>query len=332
MSETHRNEPAFLSDDPRVSTRDMPMWAGALSFCRRPYARDLSGVDLAVVGVAYDWATTGRPGARFGPRAIREASTNLAWERAWPSPFDPFQTLAVVDWGDVAFDHGAHAEVPAVIEQALAAVQAEGPATLMLGGDHFCTYPALKATAAKHGAPLSLIQFDAHSDTWPDSNWGEGRRIDHGTMFWHAVQEGLVDPARSVQIGLRTTNDEPLGFQILDANRVQRLSPEEAAAEIKRIVGDHACYLTFDIDGLDPAYAPGTGTPVCGGMSTWWAKETIRALAGIRLVGMDVVEVAPAYDVGQITALAGATLALEMICLYIAAPQMAARRAEGGNG
>ncbi len=314
----HRKEPSFLSDDPKASARDMPMWAGALSFCRRPYARTLEGVDLAVVGVPYDWATTGRPGARFGPRAIREASTNLAWERAWPSPTDPFQQLSVVDWGDIAFDHGKHAEVPEEIEAALKSVMEAGAGVLMLGGDHFCTYPALKATAAKHGAPLSLIQFDAHSDTWPDSNWGEGRRIDHGTMFYHAAKEGLIDPATSIQVGLRTTNDDPMGFHILDGNEVQRMSPEEAAKRILAVVGDRPTYLTFDIDGLDPAFAPGTGTPVCGGMSTWWAKEAIRALKGVNLAGMDVVEVAPAYDVGRITALAGATLALEMICLYAA--------------
>lgn len=327
----HRKEPAFLTDDPKTRTRDTPIWSGVSSFCRRPYRRDLDGVDLAVVGVPYDWATSGRPGARFGPRAIRDASRNLAWERAWPSPFDPFQALAVADWGDVDFDPGVAAAVPAKIEAALGAVMDAGAAVLMLGGDHFCTYPALKATAARHNGPLSLIQFDAHSDTWPDSNWGDGaRRIDHGTMFYHAAEEGLIDPSRSIQIGLRTTNDDPRGFTILDANAVHRMDPEEVAQTIREVVGDRPAYMTFDIDGLDPAYAPGTGTPVCGGMSTWFAKECIRLCAGIDLVGMDVVEVAPAYDVGEITALAGATLALEMICAHAVARGKA--EPEAGDG
>ena len=158
------------------------------------------------------------------------------------------------------------------------------------------------------------MHFDAHSDTWSEDR----QRLDHGTMFYHAVREGLVDDSRSVQIGLRTTNDATLGFNILDARRVHRDGPESVAAEARRIVGDNKVYLTFDIDCLDPSCAPGTGTPVCGGLSTHQALEIVRGLAGIRLIGMDVVEVAPAYDVGEITALAGATLAAEFLCLLAA--------------
>jgi agmatinase len=185
---------------------------------------------------------------------------------------------------------------------------------LTLGGDHFISYPLLKAHAKQHGA-LSLIHFDAHSDTWPDE---EGARIDHGTMFYHAAREGLVDPARSVQVGLRTTNDDVMGFQVLDAREVHRQSPEQIAERIRARVGEHPVYLTFDIDCLDPAFAPGTGTPVCGGLSSHQALEILRGLRGINLVGMDVVEVAPPYDSAEVTALAGATLAMEMICLYAA--------------
>jgi agmatinase len=163
---------------------------------------------------------------------------------------------------------------------------------------------------------LSLIHFDAHSDTWSDDDG----RIDHGTMFFHAAREGVVDPARSVQIGLRTTNDDTLGFSVLDAPWVHAHGPDAAAAEIKRVVGGHKAYLTFDIDCLDPAFAPGTGTPVCGGLSTHQALQIVRGLAGIDLVGMDLVEVAPAYDVGDITALAGATLAHEFLCVFAAGP------------
>jgi agmatinase len=278
---------------------------------RRPYSRDLQGVDVAVVGIPLDTATTHRPGARFGPRAIRAASTGIAWERPWPWDFDPFDRLAVIDYGDCEFDPGKPETIVPFVTGYFASLVDAGVVPLTLGGDHFVSYPVLKALAQRHG-PLSLIHFDAHSDTWGE----EQQRLDHGTMFYHAVKQGLVDDRRSVQIGLRTTNDEPLGFNILDARRVQRDGPEAIAAEARRIVGDRKVYLTFDIDCLDPSCAPGTGTPVCGGLTTFQALEIIRGLAGIQLVGMDVVEVAPAYDVGEITALAGATLAAEMLCLH----------------
>ncbi len=308
----YRRDYAFTAASLNATTHDEAMFSGALSFCRRAYRRDLKGVDVAVVGVPFDTSVTNRPGTRFGPRAIRAASTNLAWARAWPSSFDPFEKLNVADWGDIAFDHGHPETVPAQIEAALAAIHAEAGAVLMLGGDHFLTYPSLKALVAKRGGPLALVQFDAHTDTWKD----DGKRIDHGTMFYHAVQEGLIDPARSVQVGIRTTNDDPLGIAILDAIRCHREGPEAIAAEIRRIVGDAPAYVTFDIDGLDPSCAPGTGTPVVGGLLTWQALAILRGLQGMNVVGMDVVEVSPAYDVAEITALAGATVALEMLCLH----------------
>lgn len=315
MINDHRKDYAFTTDDPHAVTHDEQMFSGALSFCRRRFARALAGVDVAVMGVPFDTSVTNRPGTRFGPRAIRAASSNLAWSRAWPSSFDPFERLSVADWGDVALDLGFPQEVPHQIEAAVAAVLAEAGATLILGGDHFTTYPSLKAHAAKHGAPLSLIQFDAHTDTWSD---GDEKRIDHGTMFYHAVKEGIIDPATSIQVGIRTTNDDTLGFTVRDAAWCHEHSPAEIAAEIKRVVGDRPTYMTFDIDGLDPSCAPGTGTPVVGGLFTWQALAILRALKGINLVGMDVVEVSPAYDVAEITALAGATIALEMLCLYSA--------------
>ena len=302
---------AFTAQSPYGTVKGSPSYAGALSFMRRPYSRDLQGVDVAVVGIPLDTATTHRPGARFGPRAIRAASTGIAWERPWPWDFDPFDRLAVIDYGDCEFDPGKPETIVPFVTGYFATLVDAGVLPLTLGGDHFVSYPVLKALAQRHG-PLSLIHFDAHSDTWGE----EQQRLDHGTMFYHAVKQGLVDDRRSVQIGLRTTNDEPLGFNILDARRVQRDGPEAIAAEARRIVGDRKVYLTFDIDCLDPSCAPGTGTPVCGGLTTFQALEIIRGLAGIQLVGMDVVEVAPAYDVGEITALAGATLAAEMLCLH----------------
>ena len=303
-----------LLRDSLYGTTSEPTYAGALSFFRRKYTRDLEGVDLVVSGVPFDTATTNRPGARFGPRAIRAGSTMIAWERPYGMDYDPFDKLAVVDYGDCFLDFGRPETMPAAIEKHAADIIDQGPALLTLGGDHFITYPLLKAHAKKHGAPLSLLHFDAHSDTWAD----EEGRVDHGTMFWHAAREGLVDPAHSVQIGLRTTNDDTMGFNVLDAPWVHENGIDKVIRETRKHLGDRPVYVTFDIDCLDPCYAPGTGTPVCGGLTTHQAQAILRGMMGINLVGMDLVEVAPTYDVGEITALAGATLATEMICIYSA--------------
>jgi len=301
-------------------TEPEPTFAGALSFMRRRYTRDLEGADVAVTGVPFDTAVTNRPGTRFGPRAIRAASAQLAWGAPWPWGFDPFDRLAVIDYGDCRFDHGRPEAIPAAIEAHAAEVIASGTSLLTLGGDHFISLPLLRAHAKRHG-PLALVHFDAHSDTWQD----EEGRVDHGTMFWHAVKEGLVEPEHSVQIGIRTHNKDPLGFTWLDAAFVHEQGVAAAVRETRRIVGDRQAYLTFDIDCLDPAFAPGTGTPVCGGLSTAQAQAILRGLGGIDFVAMDVVEVAPCYDVGEVTALAAATLALDYLCLRASerAPQVA---------
>ncbi len=267
---------AIQGGDLRGMGNEMP-YSGALSLFRRNYSRNLEGADIAVSGVTFDLATANRPGTRFGPRGIREASTNLAWEGGpWPWGFDPFRTLAVVDCGDCAFDNGYPDKIPAAIEKHADDILAMGTAMVTMGGDHFITYPLLKAHHKVHG-PLSLVHFDAHSDTWREDH----ERIDHGTMFYHAARLGLVDPARSVQIGLRTLNDETHGFNILDADWVHENGPKAVAKRVCEIVGDNAAYLTFDIDCLDPAFAPGTGTPVCGGLSTWQAPTIMRGLTAI---------------------------------------------------
>ena len=293
-----------------------PTYSGITSFLRRRYTRDLTGVDVAVTGVPYDLATTNRPGTRLGPRGIRAASTIMAWGDAvdgWN--FDPFKDLAVVDVGDGNFDPGRPEQVPEAIYQHARDILNEDVALLSLGGDHFISYPLLRAHAEKHG-PLSLIHFDAHCDTWED----EEGRIDHGTMFYHAAKEGIVDAAHSVQVGMRTFNVDSHGYQVYDADWVHENGAKATIDVIKETVGNRPCYLTFDIDCLDPAFAPGTGTPVIGGLSTQQARKILRGLAGINIVGMDLVEVAPAYDVSEITALAGATLALDMLCLYAKRP------------
>ncbi len=295
-------------------------FAGAVSFLRRKYTKDLTGVDVAVTGVPFDCATTNRPGTRLGPRAIREASTLQAPDAPYGWDIDPMTDFNVADYGDVAFDHAKVSDFPAALQDHIKGILDAGAASLVLGGDHYITYPTLKAYAEKYG-PLSLIQFDAHTDTWVDD---DPTRIDHGTMFYKAVKDGIVVPERSVQIGIRTTNEDTLGVNIIDARQVHRQGPEETARQIKEIVGDHQSYLTFDIDALDPAYAPGTGTPVWGGLTSAQASIMLRDLAGINLVGMDVVEVSPPYDTTGATAIAGAHVAVELLCLW-----GAGRRAHG---
>ena len=303
---------AFTADG-LLGSGEEPTYSGALSFMRRKYSRDLKAVDIAVSGVPLDLATSNRPGARFGPAAIRKASAQIAWGLPWPWGFNPFDRLAVIDYGDCVFDSGRPESIPKAIEAHARTILEAGVFMLTLGGDHFISLPLLRAHAKVHG-PLALVHFDAHSDTWSD----EEGRIDHGTMFFHAAREGLVEPRRSVQVGIRTHNDETHGFNILDARRALAQPPEATAAEIRKFVGKGKAYFTFDIDCLDPSFAPGTGTPVVGGLSTYLALEILRGLGEIDFVGGDVTEVAPAYDSGEITALAAATIALEFICLRAA--------------
>lgn len=288
-------------------------FGGAVSFFRTPFARELDGMDVAVMGVPLDIATTNRSGARLGPRAIRNASLSLAWERPWPWRLDPLAALKVVDYGDCEPLASGGLTTVDHIEAGVANILNAGAAALLLGGDHFISYPSLRAHRARYG-PLALIHFDAHSDTWPPTADG----INHGTMFHQAAKEGIVRPERSIQIGIRTTNDDSLGYDVVSAQEVQDAGSAAIAARIRERVGDAPAYLTFDIDCLDPAYAPGTGTPVPGGLSSLQALGIIRALPGIKLVGMDVVEVAPAYDHAEITALAAAQIAIEVLALYAA--------------
>jgi len=285
-------------------------YGGALSFLRRRYSRDLNGVDVAVSGVPYDASVTYRSGCRLGPRAIREASVQLAELDAFPFGFDPFETLAVVDWGDCTVDPHHPETVPIDIQAHAAKIIATGTKMLTFGGDHFIAYPLIKAHAEKYG-PISLIQFDAHCDTWPD----DPTRLDHGTMFGRAAAEGIIDVTKSTQIGLRTYNDSDHGFEILTAPWVHRNGIDAALEIIIKRAGDTPVYISFDVDGLDPAFAPGTGTPVVGGLATWQALELIRGLGSLNLMGMDVVEVSPPYDHSEITAIAAATVAHDWLCL-----------------
>lgn len=287
-------------------------FGGATSFLRRRYGKDLAGVDVAVTGIPFDQAVTHRPGSRFGPRAIREASTLQAFDAPYGWGYDPMSRFNILDYGDMAFDYASVAEVPARIEAHLGGILDAGAAPITLGGDHFITLPILRAVAARRG-PVALVQFDAHSDTWADD---DPARIDHGTFLYKAIREGLVDPAASVSVGIRTDNPDTLGVTILDAPSVHRDGVEATLQRVRQVVGDRPAYVTFDIDALDPAFAPGTGTPVWGGLASWQAAALLRGLRGIDVIGGDVVEVSPPYDTTGATAIAGAHVAVELIALW----------------
>lgn len=302
---------AFTRQDLRGLTFENA-FGGATSFLRRKYSKDLAGVDLAITGVPFDQAVTHRTGTRFGPRAIREASALQPFDPPHGWPISPLEDLAIVDYGDMAFDYAKVSEFPDLLTDHIRTILAAGPGTVTLGGDHYITFPILRAYAEKFG-PLALIQIDAHSDLWVDDDLS---RIDHGTMTYKAVKTGLIDPAHSIQLGIRTHCADYLGVDHITARQLHEGGVAAAVAQIKARVGDRPCYLSFDIDALDPAFAPGTGTPVWGGMSTWQAGAVLRDLAGINLVGGDIVEVSPPYDTTGATAIAGAHIAHELICLY----------------
>ena len=301
---------AFTGKSPNAMG-DETTFAGATSMFRRPYSKDVNESDLIFCGVPYDLAVTNRPGTRFGPRAIRTSSAQLSWSGgSWPWILDPFEHLTATDYGDCEMDAGFPDKIPDEITAHTRHLLSGDAIVVTMGGDHFITYPILKPFCEKYG-PISLVHFDAHSDTWREDE----ERIHHGTMFFHAARHGLVVPERSVQIGLRTGNSETHGFNIMDANFVHQSDVDTVIEKILEIVGDHPAYLTFDIDCLDPAFAPGTGTPVCGGLFTYQAQSIIRGLTDIDFKGMDLVEVAPAYDVGEITSLAGASIIMDFVSL-----------------
>jgi len=285
-------------------------YSGALSFLRRKYTKNLQGVDIAVSGIPFDAATSYRPGARFGPKAIREASVQLAELLAFPDGIEPFKALAVIDYGDCSLDYGTPTDAVEQIQNHAKIILDSGSEMLTFGGDHFVTYPLLRPHYEKHG-PMALVHFDAHTDTWPD----EDGRLDHGTMFTRAIKEGLIDPKHSIQIGIRTHNSNTRGITILNAPWVHENGTKAVTDKILEVVGKHKAYLTFDIDCLDPAFAPGTGTPVSGGLSSAQALAILRSLGGLNFIGADVVEVAPAYDHADITAIAAATIAHDYLVL-----------------
>lgn len=287
-----------------------PTYAGALSFMRRKFSKDVKGADAVIWGIPFDAAVSNRPGARFGPQAIRRASAIFDVDPQYPFARDLFETMAVVDYGDCGLDYGDHSKTPGLIEREAAKILKQAGFLLSLGGDHFVTLPLLKAHAAVHG-PLALVQFDAHQDTWFDDD----KRIDHGSFVARAARAGIIDPDRSIQIGIRTHAPEDCGIKIIHGYELEDMRAADIAYAIHERTGGRKTYVTFDIDCLDPAYAPGTGTPVAGGPSSAKMLSVLRGMGGVDIVGADVVEVAPAYDHADITAIAGATVAMHYLGL-----------------
>lgn len=301
---------AFTATDLQSKSSDRT-FAGALSFARRPYSKNVQKADAVVWGIPLDTATSNRPGARFGPRGIRAASAIMDNDPQYPFGAYIFDELSVIDYGDCHLDYGKQAETADMIaSQASAIINApNAPYLMSLGGDHFVTGALLKAHAQKHG-PLSLVQFDAHQDTWDD---GGTFSVDHGAFITSAVREGWIDPNNSIQIGIRTHAPQDCGIEIIDGLSLDSMNVEDVAKRIYDRTGGTNVYMTFDIDCLDPAYAPGTGTPVSGGPSSAWALRLLRACKNLQVVGSDVVEVAPPYDHAEITSIAGSTIAMYML-------------------
>jgi len=293
------------------------------TFARCPLVGDPAGVDVAVVGIPFDTATTNRPGARFGPEAVRSASIALrpynAAQRA-----QVFGALSVADLDDLDVTPGNAERTVGQIAAQLEPIVRSGTRPLCIGGDHLVVLGELRAQAAVHG-PVGVVLLDAHADVW-DEYCGE--RYYHGSPFRRALEEGLVDPSRSLLAGMRGPvydegdEDMPreLGFEVLSTDELVALSPEEYGRRVRERVGEGPLFLSFDIDVLDPAYAPGTGTPEAGGLTTREAFGYLRALRGLRFSGFDVVEVSPPYDgAGKQTAVAAANVAYELLTLDVLA-------------
>lgn len=296
-----------------------PPFAGIATFGRQPHTRDLAGVDVAIVGVPYDSATSYRSGTRFGPRAIREQSL-LLWGYNNGLQVAPFEKLKVIDFGDIDVVPVDILETYSAIERQVGALIGAGCRVITLGGDHSIALPLLRTHRQKYG-PLAVVHFDAHPDTWDEEF--PGRKFSHGTPFRRAIEEDLIDTDAYIQIGVRGPtpgahdygDSRRLGARMITLEEALTLGTNGVIAEVQRRVGTRPFYLTFDIDAVDPAFAPGTGTPEVGGFTSVQILQLIRGLAGLNLVGCDLVEVSPPFDPTGITAILAANLAFEFLSL-----------------
>ncbi len=303
-------------DDPAMLE---PRYSEIATFMRAPCVPDLSGVDIALYGVPYDGGVTNRPGARHGPREIRNQSSLMRTVNH-ATRIDPFELCSVADVGDVRFGRVYdNAAVNDDIEAFVRRIVDAGALPLAAGGDHSITYPIFRALASRQ-SPLGMVHIDAHTDTWDEFR---GEKFHHGSPFRLACDAGLLDPARTIQIGIRGAQNWADGWEyslssgmrVVFIEEFEALGVNAVVAEARRVVGDGPTYISFDVDGLDPVYAPGTGTPEVGGITTREALAMLRGLRGLHLVGGDVVEVAPPFDPSGNTALVGATLMYEILCL-----------------
>ena len=295
-----------------------PRYMNIPTFMRTPLVQDPADVDIALIGVPYDNAVTNRPGARHGPREVRNASTMMRTIHH-VTRTNPYSLCKVGDLGDVPLPHlFDDAGVVDDIESFYRKVVATGTTPLSVGGDHSVTFPILKALGAEQ--PLGLIHIDAHTDTWDQFL---NTKFSHGAPFRRAVEAGVLDPKRTVQIGIRGAQNadegwryaQEMGMRVVFIEELNERGCAEVLGEARKIVGDRPAYVTFDIDSLDPAFAPGTGTPEFGGLTPIQAQSLVRGLDGLSLIGADVVEVSPPFDYANITALAGATMAYELLCI-----------------
>jgi agmatinase len=305
----------------QVDATQMPRYGGIATFAHLPQLSEVSDVDVAIVGVPFDTGVSYRPGARFGPNHVRESSRLLRPYNP-AANVSPFATQQVVDAGDIAANPFDIEEAISSIHKSYDQLSERAKKIVTIGGDHTITLPILRSLKAKHG-PISVVHFDAHLDTW-DSYFGAD--YTHGTTFRRASEEGLLDPEGCMHIGIRgplyaakdLTDDKALGFQIFTSVEFQDLGVNAAIEKMKARVGKRPVYISIDIDVLDPAHAPGTGTPEAGGLTSRELLSVVRATAGMNVIGADIVEVAPAYDHAQITGIAASHVMYELISAFAA--------------
>lgn len=294
---------------------------GIATFGRAPFTLDYSPADVAIVGIPFDASVSYRSGTRFGPRAIREQSL-LLWGYNNAQRVAPFQSLKIVDIGDVDVVPVDIIETHRAIETAVAPIVQSGCKVVALGGEHSISLPLLRAHAAQYG-PLAVVHFDAHPDTWDEEY--AGHKYSHGTPFRRALEEGLIDRSAYLQIGIRGPTAGPqdyvdarsLGAQLITIDEALAIGIDKLIAVIRARVGERPLYVTLDIDAVDPAFAPGTGTPEVGGFSSFQMLQLVRGLRGLKCVGFDLVEVSPPYDGQQITAILAANLVFEFLSLLV---------------
>jgi guanidinopropionase len=307
-----------------VSGMDLPRFAGVATFMRLPLVPPdhprRGEVEIGLVGLPWDGGTSNRPGARHGPRAVRDASTMIR-ARHPVTGSRPFERRRIADLGDVGPNPVDNDDTLARFGAAFAGLRAEGIRPLMVGGDHLCTLAALRGLAA--GRPLGLVHFDSHTDLYP--RYFGGTALSHGNPFRVAVEEGLIDPRRAIQIGIRGTGYDTADLDFAAAHGIRIVRIEElfargvadVMAEAREIAGTGETYVSYDIDFVDPAFAPGTGTPEVGGPNSFQALEVVRGLAGVRIAGADLVEVSPPFDLGGLTAWLGASVMFELLCVMV---------------